>query len=70
MPAFLHLLAAGALLLLAACSSGKTRLDCFDECKRKGLTYSGVVSSNMRVDDTGQVETTEVCRCNIEDSIL
>lgn len=64
------LLAAAALLSLASCSSGKTRLDCFDECKRKGTTYSGVISRKTRVDDTGQVEITETCRCNIEDSIL
>lgn len=64
------LLLLAGLLPLAACSSGKTRLDCYDECKRKGTTYSGVISRSTRVDDAGQMEVTETCRCNIEDSIL
>lgn len=58
------------LLALSACSGGKTRLDCFDECKRKGLTWSGIVSKNVRMDDVGNQEITETCRCNIEDPIL
>lgn len=57
------------LAALVGCSAGKTRLDCYDECKRKGLAFSGVISRNSRMDDTGQVENTEICRCSIENTI-
>lgn len=58
-----------ALFSLAACSTtNKTRLDCHDDCKKKGVTWSGIISRSERVDDQGEVEIKEVCRCNIEES--
>ena len=63
-------LAVAALLSFSACSNHKVRLDCYDECKRKGYTFSGVISRDSRVDDQGQIEVKEVCRCNLEKSIL
>jgi|GEM_PF-5555705 len=58
-----------ALVVFPACSTTeKTRLDCHDDCKKRGVTWSGIISRSQRIDDQGQVETKEICRCNIEES--
>jgi hypothetical protein len=62
-------LAAFAWFLSGCSSTSKTRLDCYQECKTKGLKWSGVVSRSERIDDQGLVEASEVCRCNIEESL-
>ncbi len=61
---------AGAMFMIVSCSTpGKTRIDCFHDCKVQGLKWSGVVSRTERYDDEGRKESRETCRCSIEEPL-
>lgn len=60
-----HYLLVFVFIFSSACSSQrKTRLDCVEICKEKGLRFVEVVDADALVNSrTGETEVRSYCRC-------